>query len=156
MNHWGGFLELITCPRRFTLILVLNHCVLGTRGYCQAVTPHRLQDPSTDLHCRFTVKKSKQEIPPHVIAMCIMVIASQKIPLRKKAENDEQVIPSPSTSDQPSANLSFWGFFQENWVQIPLTGTFSLIGWFFVWSMIVEELSSHLLVFGEAECFFAC
>ena len=105
MNHWGGFLELKTCSRRFALILVLNHCVLGTRGYCQAVTPHRLQDPSTDLHCRFTVKKSKQEIPLHVIAMCIMVIASQKIPLRKRATNDQQVIPSPSTSDQPSAKF---------------------------------------------------
>ena len=43
--------------RKISINTCLSHCVLGTRRYCPAVTLHRLQDPSTDLHCRYPVKK---------------------------------------------------------------------------------------------------
>ena len=83
--------------------------------------------------------------------------------VKRRAENDQEVSqleapkspppPPPLTLGQSSVNVNFWGFVQENWIQMSLKGTFIFIGWLFVWSTNVEEFSSHLLVFVAAEFF---
>ena len=60
------------------------------RGYCRAVTPHTLLDPSTGLHCRYTVKNQTRDstsscnmFPGHCI--------TKNPSVRRRAENDQEV-----------------------------------------------------------------
>lgn len=57
--------------------------------------------------------------------------------VKRRAENDQEVSqleapksppPPPLTLGQSSVNVNFWGFVQENWIQMSLKGTFIFIG----------------------------
>ena len=81
------------------------------RGYCRAVTPHMLLDPSTGLHCRYTVKNQTRDstsscnmFPGHCI--------TKNPSVRRRAVNDQEVsqLEAPKSPPPPhfySANLNF-------------------------------------------------